>query len=143
MATCDEAVIYTDGACSGNPGPAGAGYVIAAPDGEILAEDAVAVGHGTNNIAEYSGAIAALERARELGLRNVTVRSDSELMCKQVWGQYRIKNPGIAKLHVQLRRAMEGFDSVKFEHVAREKNERADALARQGVEKSRKKAAGG
>jgi len=141
MATPDQAVIYTDGACSGNPGPAGAGYVIAAPDRQILAEDAVAVGHGTNNIAEYTGAIAALERARELGLRTVIVRSDSELMCKQVWGQYRVKNPGIVKLHVRLRRAMEGFDSVQFEHVPREKNERADALARQGVEKSRKKAA--
>lgn len=140
MASSVQAVIYTDGACSGNPGPAGAGYVIAAPDGQILSEDSVAVGHGTNNIAEYSGAIAALERARELGLKSVIVRSDSELMCKQVWGKYRVKNPGIVKLHVQLRQVMADFETVKFEHVPREKNERADALARRGVEQTRKNA---
>lgn len=133
-----DAIIYTDGGCSGNPGPAGAGYVISAPDGAVLGEGAVPIGQATNNIAEYQGAISALEHAAQFGFKRVIVRSDSELMCKQIWGKYRIKTPHIVKLHIELRKVMEQFEKVTFECVPREHNERADALARQAVEQARK-----
>ena len=133
-----EAIIHTDGACHGNPGPAGAGYVILDINGDTLAEGCVPIGRATNNIAEYTGAIAGLTKADELGLTNIIIRSDSELMCKQMWGKYRVKNPELMKLHVQVRQLMERFDKVKFEHVYREHNERADALATEAAKKAHK-----
>ena len=138
MAGGKTAIIYSDGGCSGNPGPAGAGYVIMTEDGQDIADGCVPLGHGTNNIAEYRGAIAGLEHAAKLGLTDVTVRSDSELLCKQVWGQYRVKNPALKKLHVELRNWMRKFERVVFEHVPREHNEAADALAREAVRKSKR-----
>ncbi len=139
MAEPVAVTIYTDGACSGNPGPAGAGYVILNENGQIVAEGSVPIGRATNNIAEYQGAISGLENASTIGARQVTVRSDSELMCKQIWGQYRIKNKNLMQLHVQLRRLMEGFDRVVFEHVPRKNNERADALAREAVRQAKQR----
>jgi ribonuclease HI len=132
-----DATIHTDGACSGNPGPAGAGYVICDAAGATLAEGAVPIGQGTNNIAEYQGVISSLEKAHELGLRHVVVRSDSELMCKQMWGKYRVKNPVLMKMHVRVRELMREFDQVTFVHVPREHNEDADRLARQAVVQAR------
>jgi ribonuclease HI len=135
-----DATIHTDGACSGNPGPAGAGFVICDPAGQTLAEGAVPIGQATNNIAEYQGVISSLEKAHELGLRRVVVRSDSELMCKQMWGQYRVKNPVLVKMHVRVRELMRQFDEVSFQHVPREHNEDADRLARQAVTQARRQA---
>lgn len=132
------ALLYTDGACSGNPGPAGAGFVIVDATGATLAEGCVPIGQGTNNIAEYQAVISGLEKAAELGLRKVTVRSDSELMCKQMWGQYRVKNPVLMKMHVQVRELVRGFDEVTFVHVPREHNEVADGLARQASAEARR-----
>lgn len=130
--------VFTDGACSGNPGPAGAGFVICDPAGQTLAEGAVPIGQATNNIAEYQAVISSLEKARELGLRSVVLRSDSELMCKQMWGQYRVKNPVLMKMHIRVRELVREFDQVTFQHVPREHNEDADRLARQAVAQARR-----
>lgn len=129
MPPTHAAIIYTDGACLGNPGPAGAGFVISDQKGVTLKEGCVPIGHGTNNVAEYQGVISALEAAAEMGLTHLLIRSDSELLCKQMSGQYRVKNPGLKRLHVQVRRLVERFEKVTFQHVRREKNEQADALA--------------
>jgi ribonuclease HI len=129
MPEAKPAVIHTDGACLGNPGPAGAGYVIVGPSGTVLAEGSLPLGHGTNNLAEYRAVMAALEEARKLGLTHLVVRSDSELLVKQMKGQYRVKDQKLRGLHVQVRRLMEAFDKVHFEHVGRDQNSRADELA--------------
>ena len=129
MSEVRSAIIHTDGACLGNPGPAGAGFVITDQKGAQLAEGCVPIGHGTNNIAEYHAVLAALRQATELGLTHVIVRSDSELLCKQMWGQYRVKDDNLKRLHIQVREVMRQFTKVLFEHVPREKNERADKLA--------------
>lgn len=133
-----SAVLYTDGACSGNPGPAGAGFVLLGDTGRPLAQGAVPIGQGTNNIAEYQAVISGLEKAAEMGLRKVTVRSDSELMCKQMWGQYRVKNPVLMKMHIRVRELTRNFDEVTFVHVPREHNEIADSLARQASAEARR-----
>ncbi len=138
MSEVKAAVIHTDGACLGNPGPAGAGFIIADQEGETLSEGSVPIKHGTNNIAEYQAAISALETARELGLSHLIVRSDSELMCKQIWGQYKVKNPQLQKMHIALRGLMQGFEKVVFQHVPREHNERADALAGKAAQKAKR-----
>ena len=105
--------------------------------GTTLKEGCVSIGHGTNNIAEYQAVIAGLEGAAELGLTDLLVRSDSELLCKQMWGQYRVKNPALKRLHLRVRGLMEGFAKVTFQHIPREKNERADALAGEAARKAR------
>jgi len=137
MTEAKAAVIHTDGACLGNPGPAGAGFVIASQGGEKLAEGSVPIGRATNNIAEYQAVISALEAARDLGLTHLVVRSDSELLCKQIWGQYRVKNPQLQKMHMNVRQLMQDFQKVLFQHVPREKNERADELAGKAAQKAK------
>ena len=131
------AIIHTDGACLGNPGPAGAGFVITDQKGAPIAEGSVPIGHGTNNIAEYRAVLAGLEAAARLGLTHIIVKSDSELLCKQMWGQYRVKDDNLKRLHVQVREAMRKLTKVLFEHVPREKNGRADALAKEAARKAK------
>jgi ribonuclease H / adenosylcobalamin/alpha-ribazole phosphatase len=127
-------IVNCDGAARGNPGPAGIGAVVATPDGRVLAEIAEGIGVATNNVAEYRAAIAGLARARELGGRVLLVRSDSRLLVEQLAGRYRVKNPTLIKLHLEVRRLMQEFDSVWFEHVPREQNKHADKLANRGVD---------
>jgi len=81
--------------------------------------------------------ISALEAARDLGLTHLVVRSDSELLCKQIWGQYRVKNPQLQKMHMNVRQLMQDFQKVLFQHVPREKNERADELAGKAAQKAK------
>lgn len=136
MSETKPALIYTDGACLGNPGPAGAGFVIKSADGAVLRQGSVALGRGTNNIAEYEGLIAALEAARELGLTHVHVRSDSELLCRQMTGRYRVRNSTLKRLYTQAQRLMQSFEHVAFEHVRRERNTQADALASEAARRA-------
>ena len=124
-----SAVLCTDGSCLGNPGPAGAGYVIMDQKGNTLREGSLPIPQGTNNIAEYQAVISGMEAAAELGLTHLVVRSDSQLLCRQIWGQYKVKNSALRRMHVDVRRLMSQFAKVVFEHIPREKNERADALA--------------
>jgi probable phosphoglycerate mutase len=116
-------VVNCDGASRGNPGPAGAGAVLATPDGEIVAEIAEGLGETTNNVA-----------AKELGATDVLLRSDSLLLVNQLTGRYRVKTPHLVPLARRARELAAGFDRVRFEHVRREFNAEADRLANLGVD---------
>jgi ribonuclease HI len=129
MSDVRPGIIYTDGACIKNPGPAGAGFVICDQTGATLTEGSIPIGRGTNNIAEYSAVIAALEAAHSLNLTHLVIRSDSELLVKQMNGQYRVKDAQLRRLHMQVRELMPRFEKVAFEHIRRWYNERADELA--------------
>jgi ribonuclease HI len=124
-----DAIIAVDGASKGNPGPAGAGVVVMAPEGDVLRELSIPIPHATNNVAEYTGLLKGLEAARELGLRRIEVRTDSELMVRQLSGEYRVKNPGLQRLHAQVAQLIDRFESCRVRHVMREKNVLADRLA--------------
>ena len=126
--------IYTDGACSGNPGPAGIGFVIR-ENGRIIKECSKGIGDGTNNIAEYTALIYALQEALILKADAVDVKSDSELMCCQIQGIYKVKNANIKLLFDQVQHLISGFRSFKIEHVLRQKNMEADALSKKAIKK--------
>jgi ribonuclease HI len=130
----DEVVVWTDGGARGNPGPAGYGVVVTTPGGEVLAQLAEGIGWATNNVAEYRGAIAGLEQALALGARRVRVRADSLLVVNQQKGLWKVKNPALRDLWVQTRRLAGQFERVTWEHVPRERNRRADALANQAMD---------
>ncbi len=128
-------IVACDGASRGNPGPAGIGAVIFDNDGGVLAEIAEGIGIATNNVAEYTAAIRGLERAVELGAREVTLRSDSRLLVEQLAGRFKVKNPTLQRLHHEAREVAAGLDRVRYEHVRRERNTHADLLANQGVDR--------
>jgi ribonuclease HI len=127
-------LVWSDGAARGNPGPAGFGAVVTRPDGEVLAEIAEGIGVATNNVAEYRGAMAGLDKAAELGAEQVELRADSKLLIEQLAGRWRVKNPTLQRLHAELRRGMGRFRSVELVHVPRAQNTHADRLANQGVD---------
>ena len=127
-------IVACDGASRGNPGPAGIGAQITDPDGVVLGEIAEGIGVATNNVAEYTAAIRGLERARELGAREVLLRSDSRLLIEQLAGRFKVKNPTLQRLHREVHALAASFDRVDYEHVRRERNTEADRLANQGVD---------
>jgi ribonuclease HI len=102
--------------------------------GEVVAEIGRGIGDTTNNVAEYTAAIEGLRRAAELGAREVVLRSDSQLLIKQLSGEYRVKTPHLQVLHRELRSIAAGFEKIRFEHVPRERNRDADRLANVGVD---------
>jgi ribonuclease HI len=126
--------VACDGAARGNPGPAGIGVQITGPDGEVLAEIAQGLGRTTNNVAEYTAVIEGLKRAAELGATQVLVRSDSQLLIKQLIGAYRVKAAHLVPLHREVLAQARRFGSIRFEHVPRERNAEADRLANEGVD---------
>jgi ribonuclease H / adenosylcobalamin/alpha-ribazole phosphatase len=130
----DEVVVWTDGGARGNPGPAGYGAVVTTRGGEVLAELSEGIGWATNNVAEYRGVIAGLERARRLGAHRVRVRADSLLVVNQQKGLWKVKNAGLRPLSAEATRLARGFEQVVWEHVPRERNRRADALANQAID---------
>jgi ribonuclease HI len=103
-------------------------------DGEVVAEVAEGIGVATNNVAEYTAAIRGLERARELGATDVLLRSDSRLLIEQLAGRWKVKQPTLQRLHHEARSLIKEFEDVRFEHVRRERNAEADALANRGVD---------
>ena len=127
-------VAYIDGGSRGNPGPAGYGVRIEAPDGTVLAELHGGLGIATNNIAEYNGLLAALQWAVDHGHPRIRIRADSELLVKQMRGEYKVKNPGLQPLYVRARLLVASLDEVVFEHVRRERNEEADRLSNLGMD---------
>jgi probable phosphoglycerate mutase len=129
-----KAVLYTDGGARGNPGPAAFGYVLEAEDGTILASEGEAIGVATNNVAEYRGLIAGLARAAELEVAEVEVRSDSELVVKQMRGEYRVKNETLRLLSLEASRLARRLESVAYIHVPREHNELADRLVNEALD---------
>jgi ribonuclease HI len=129
-----RAKLSTDGGARGNPGPAAFAYVLEAADGTVLAAHGETIGVATNNVAEYSGLIAGLEKALELGVRDVEVVSDSELMVKQMRGEYRVKNEALRELSVRASRLAREIGSVTYTAVRREHNELADRLVNEALD---------
>ena len=127
-------IVACDGASRGNPGPAGAGAQLVDADGTVLSEVAEGLGETTNNVAEYTAVIRGLERAHELGVRTVLLRSDSQLLINQLIGVYRVKTPHLQPLHRRVREIASRFDSIEYEHVRRECNTEADRLANEAVD---------
>ncbi len=126
--------LYTDGGARGNPGPAAYGFVLEAEDGTVLAAEGVAIGTATNNVAEYSGLVAGLRRALELQLPAVEVVSDSELMVKQMRGEYRVKNTALQSLFVEANELARKLGAVEYRHVKRANNELADRLVNEALD---------
>ena len=127
---------WIDGGARGNPGPAGYGVHIEDAAGNILAELHGPLGIATNNVAEYNGLLAALQWALDNGHRHVHVRADSELLVKQMRGEYKIKNEGLKPLAARARLLMMQLDRVDFEHVRREFNKKADLLSNLGMDEA-------
>jgi ribonuclease HI len=127
-------VAYTDGAARGNPGPASLGVQILDTDGKVVAEESRYLGEATNNVAEYSALLAALEKAIEMGASTLEIRSDSELLVRQMLGQYRVKNPGLKPLYDRAVGLAGRIGSVRYVHVRRELNREADRLANQALD---------
>jgi ribonuclease HI len=128
--------IFTDGACSGNPGPAGIGVVIKS-EGKTIKEISKYIGEGTNNIAEYTALICALIEAKAMGGTEVEVKADSELMVKQVTGKYRVQHENIIPLFEQVKQLKAGFKRFSLTHIRRELNKEADKLSVQGIKAGR------
>ena len=126
--------LYTDGGARGNPGPAAYGYVLEAEDGTLLAAEGEAIGVATNNVAEYCGLLAGLTRAIELAVPEVEVRSDSQLMVKQMNGEYRVKNEALRALSIEAAGLARQLDRVEYVHVMRERNELADRLVNEALD---------
>jgi ribonuclease HI len=129
-------VTYIDGGARGNPGPAGYGVSIQSPDGDVIAELHGPLGIATNNVAEYNGLLAALQWAIDHDARRVRVRADSELLVKQMRGEYKVKNAGLQPLYVRARLLAAQLDDVRFEHVRRELNKEADRLSNVGMDEA-------
>jgi ribonuclease HI len=129
-----RAKLFTDGGARGNPGPAAYGYVLEAPDGTVIAAHGEKIGIATNNVAEYSALIAGLAKAAELGLEEVEVVSDSELMVKQMKGEYKIKNETLQDLAADAKRAARKIGAVTYKAVRREHNELADKLVNDALD---------
>lgn len=130
-----DLVINTDGASRGNPGPAGAGAVLYSADGVELAVVSRYLGETTNNQAEYKALEFALNEAIKLKAKKILIRADSELMVKQLNGEYKVKNAGIKPIFEKIKNKLAHFESWKAVHVRREKNSRADELANEAIDK--------
>jgi ribonuclease HI len=128
-----RAHLYFDGACRGNPGQSAVGWVIVT-DGGIVAEGGDTVGRATNNQAEYEALIAVLEAARDYGYDEVQIRGDSELIVKQVTGEYGVNDPDLREYRVTVHELLREFDDWTISHVPREINERADELANDALD---------
>ena len=129
-----KATLHTDGGARGNPGPAAYGFVLEAEDGTVLAAEGQAIGVATNNVAEYSALIAGLERAAELQLGEVEVVSDSELLVKQMRGEYRVKNEALRGLSIRAGQLAREVGRVTYTAVRREHNKLADKLVNEALD---------
>lgn len=131
----DHVIVEADGGSRGNPGPAGYGAVVTdAATGDVLAERKAGLGFTTNNVAEYSGLIAGLEAATELGAAIVDVRMDSKLVIEQMSGRWRIKHAPLQALAQRAGALVAGFTKVTFEWIPRERNKHADRLANEAMD---------
>jgi ribonuclease HI len=125
-----------DGGARGNPGPAAAAAVASTPDGDALLERSAYLGEATNNVAEYRALILGLELARELGASEVEVIGDSELVARQVGGEYKVKNAGLKPLFLEAMRSLREFERWSVRPVRRESNERADELVNEALDEA-------
>jgi ribonuclease HI len=129
----DTATMHIDGAARGNPGPAAYAIVLARPGLPVI-EEADTIGKATNNVAEYTALIEGLELATELGVKKLAVFSDSELMVKQMRGEYRVKNEDLRPLYEEAKRLAASFESFTITHVRREQNKRADEIGNEALD---------
>ena len=129
-----KATLYTDGGSRGNPGPAAFAYVLEADDGTVLAAHGETIGVATNNVAEYRGLVAGLAKAVELAVPDVEVVSDSELLVKQMLGEYKVKNEALRELSLEAARLARKLDNVGYRHVRRAHNELADRLVNEALD---------
>ena len=130
-------IVHVDGGSRGNPGPAAAGAVLATPDGDVVDEATELLGIVSNNVAEYRALLLGLQRARELGATEVEAVSDSELIAKQVNGQYKVKHADMKPLHTEALSALGDFDRWTVRTVRREQNAHADALVNAALDAAR------
>lgn len=126
--------LYTDGGARGNPGPAGAGALLLAPDGTEVEAISAYLGELTNNQAEYRALLLGLQAAVDNDVRKLDVRMDSELIVRQMRGEYRVKDSGMKMLHQQAKQLVAKFDTISFRHIRRELNSDADALVNQAID---------
>jgi ribonuclease HI len=127
-------VVHVDGGARGNPGPAAIAAVLAEPDGELVEESSEPIGPATNNVAEYRALLLGIERARALGAEELELVGDSELVVRQVLGEYKVKDAALRELHGQVGEALAGFERWSIRHVRREANERADELVNEALD---------
>jgi ribonuclease HI len=131
-----KARLYTDGGSRGNPGPAAYGYVLEAEDGTVLDARGEPIGVATNNVAEYRALVAGLERAVEAGVHELEVVSDSELLVKQMRGEYKVKNRALQTLSLQASQLARQLRRVTYTAVRRESNELADSLVNEALDRA-------
>ncbi len=132
-----KAIVHVDGGARGNPGPAAAACVISTPAGEILGEHAQLLGEVTNNVAEYRAVLLGLEHAHALGVTDVEVVNDSELIAKQINGQYKVKHAAMKPLYLDALAALRGFERWTVRTVPRDQNAEADALVNAALDQAR------
>ena len=132
----DRVVVNVDGGARGNPGPAAVAAVASSPEGEVLAERSAYIGEATNNVAEYQALLLGLELARELGAREVEVVNDSELVARQIGGEYKVKHAGLKPLYLEAMRALREFERWSVRAVRREGNLRADELVNEALDEA-------
>ena len=127
-------IVNVDGGARGNPGPAAIGVVIRDGEGNVLQDLGETIGEATNNVAEYKALIRGIELARAMGADELDLRGDSELVVKQMLGQYKVKHPDMKPLHAEAKEALSGASSWTITHVRREQNAEADALVNQALD---------
>jgi ribonuclease HI len=132
-----KVVVHVDGGARGNPGPAAAAAVVSSPEGEVLDEAHELLGVVTNNVAEYRGLLLGLARAAALGADEVEVVNDSELVAKQVNGEYKVRHADMKPLHLEATKALRGFRRWSVRSVPRAQNAAADALVNQALDLAR------
>jgi ribonuclease HI len=129
-----KVVVHVDGGARGNPGPAAIGVVISSPDGDVLDELGERIGVATNNVAEYRALLRGLERARALDAREIEIINDSELIARQITGEYKVKHPAMKPLHAEATAALREFDRWRIRSVPRAENARADELVNEALD---------
>jgi ribonuclease HI len=130
----ERLVVHVDGGARGNPGPAAIAAVLTDADGTVIDERAETIGHATNNVAEYRALLLGIERARAMGGRELELVGDSELIVKQVRGEYRVKDASLRELHSQVKAALADLDRWSIRNVPREENAHADRLVNEALD---------
>ena len=130
----ERLVVHVDGGARGNPGPAAIAAVLSDPDGGVVEERAETIGVATNNVAEYRALLLGIEHARALGANELDIVGDSELIARQVRGEYRVKDPSLRELHARVAKTLEGFDRWSIRNVPRAENAHADRLVNEALD---------
>ena len=126
--------IFIDGAARGNPGPSAIGVVLSNKNGDVIKNISKYIGKATNNVAEYTALVFALDEARNIGAEELTINTDSELLAKQLSGEYKVKNSALKELNAKIMRMLSGFSEVKINKIPRNDNKGADKLANKALD---------